>query len=86
MEGQFIPFVPRAGNLANPDTSVSKSTACDQPVHAFRLVTPQAPAPAVPSRDTPLKPVIIVQREGERVTQIRVQCVCGEVIDLECVY
>ena len=27
-----------------------------------------------------------LKREGERITQIRVQCRCGEVIELECEY
>jgi hypothetical protein len=86
MEGQFIPFVPRSANLANPDPSGSKADACDQAAPSFRLVSPQATAPAVPSRAQAAKPTIFIQREGDRVTQIRVQCVCGEVIELDCVY
>ena len=32
------------------------------------------------------EPRISVQREGDRVTSIRVQCTCGQVMDLACVY
>lgn len=32
------------------------------------------------------EPRISVQREGDKVTSIRVQCSCGQVIDLACVY
>lgn len=32
------------------------------------------------------EPRISVQRDGDRVTSIRVQCTCGQVMDLACVY
>jgi len=32
------------------------------------------------------EPRISVQREGDRVTSIRVQCTCGQVMELACIY
>jgi hypothetical protein len=32
------------------------------------------------------KPSVTLQRDGDRVTQIRIQCVCGQVIELDCLY
>ncbi len=32
------------------------------------------------------EPRISLQREGDRVNGIRIQCTCGQVIDLACVY
>ena len=32
------------------------------------------------------KPTVTLQRDGDRVTQIRIQCVCGQVIELDCLY
>jgi hypothetical protein len=32
------------------------------------------------------QPRLSLQREGDRVTSIRVQCSCGQVMDLACVY
>src|SRR6185436_3392477 len=32
------------------------------------------------------QPVITLEREGDQVTHIRIQCSCGQVIELECVY
>jgi len=32
------------------------------------------------------EPQISVQREGERITNIRIQCNCGQTIDLACLY
>lgn len=31
-------------------------------------------------------PKITFQKDGERITQIRVQCPCGQIIELNCVY
>jgi hypothetical protein len=32
------------------------------------------------------KPNVTLQRVGDRVKQIRIQCVCGQVIELDCLY
>ena len=32
------------------------------------------------------KPVVTLQREGERVTGIRIECSCGQIIELACSY
>jgi hypothetical protein len=32
------------------------------------------------------RPVLTLQRQGEAVSAIRVECSCGQVIDLKCVY
>jgi hypothetical protein len=29
---------------------------------------------------------VTVQREGDRVTHLRVQCTCGQIMDIACVY
>ena len=43
--------------------------------------------PAPPSADVKLcEPRITLQRAGNRVTHLRVQCTCGQIMDLACVY
>jgi hypothetical protein len=32
------------------------------------------------------EPYMSMQRDGDRITNIRIQCSCGQVIDLACVY
>ncbi len=32
------------------------------------------------------EPYMSMQRDGDRITSIRIQCSCGQVIDLACVY
>ena len=47
---------------------------------------PLQPAPAHPAAHAANPPTISLQRDGERVTHIRVACPCGEVFELACVY
>ena len=32
------------------------------------------------------EPHVSIQREGDRITNLRVQCTCGQIMDLACVY
>jgi hypothetical protein len=32
------------------------------------------------------EPRVTVQREGDRVTHLRIQCTCGQIMELACVY
>ncbi|MGA2245141.1 MAG: hypothetical protein ABSH48_09095 [Verrucomicrobiota bacterium] len=32
------------------------------------------------------EPRVSVQRDGDRITHLRIQCSCGQIIDLACVY
>jgi hypothetical protein len=34
----------------------------------------------------PGKPVVTLQRDGDRVTCIRIECVCGQILELACSY
>jgi hypothetical protein len=61
-----------------------------RPFHGEDMTAPAAPAPGavpapVPSRPG-CEPRVSLQREGDRVTGIHIQCSCGQVIDLACVY
>ena len=42
------------------------------------------PAPATPA--TAAEPRVSVERDGDRVKRIRVECPCGETIELDCEY
>ena len=35
---------------------------------------------------SPCEPRVTMQRDGERISAIRIQCSCGQVIELACVY
>ena len=34
----------------------------------------------------PAKPTVTLQKDGDRVTHIRIHCACGQVVELECAY
>ena len=83
------PFKPLAAPVAH-------GTAA--PAAGFRLKV-ASPPPAQPSF-TPVvvghehapapsanaEPVVTLQRDGDRVTGIQIQCGCGQTIELNCVY
>lgn len=79
----FVPSVPTpSAASATPPFAPTNATPTPPP--------PPAPAAAAaPAREPHLahgKPVVTLQRDGDKVTRIRVQCGCGETIDLDCVY
>jgi len=45
-----------------------------------------ATAAPVPAPGGCAKPVVTLQRQGDVVSSIRIQCGCGQVIELNCVY
>ena len=78
----FVPLVPRNGKPAGESSlpqlkSVSQSGA-PSGFEALKLHGTAAGPCA--------KPTITLQRQGEVVSAIRIQCSCGQVIELECVY
>ena len=74
--GTAPPFAPM--NTSNPSASnpAHPGTASSKPDSGF-------PPSASPSHGTAH---VQVMRDGERISQIRVECRCGEVIDLICEY
>lgn len=87
-QDSFVPFdagqAPRAsqsGGLAN--LKVVPKT--DSPSGAAPAFTPLAGSMGH-AHGVSGKPVVTLQREGERVTGIRIECICGQVIELTCSY
>ena len=74
----FVPLTP--GPMPGDGTSFRlKLTPRDAAPPAFTpRSTTALPASACPAP----QPIVTVQREGDRVTGIRVQCTCGQVIEL----
>jgi hypothetical protein len=53
----------------------------------FQSLEQLAPATATtPSHKKICEPRVSVQRDGDRVASIRIQCSCGQVMDVACVY
>ena len=57
-----------------------------KPFHSLEQLIPDADEPASAERKKFCEPRVSVQRDGDRVTNIRIQCTCGQVMDIACVY
>ncbi len=83
----FVPLTP-AARPSKPGAD-SKVTVVAQAANLqpFRPLGQPAPAATVPAAHAAsCEPRVTVQRDGDRVTSIQVQCSCGQVIELACVY
>jgi hypothetical protein len=82
MRQGFVPLVASARAPAAEAGAPAKAPAEGHPQRPFRALTaPVAPAPAgAPTASG--EPVVTVERDGQRVTRIVVQCPCGHVIEL----
>jgi hypothetical protein len=53
---------------------------------AFHSLEPLRPAAGTGAEKKICEPRVTVQRDGDRVTHLRIQCTCGQIMDLACVY
>ena len=102
MSTEFIPLTPPAAAGAHQGSEGFRPAVLSSDVVARRAFVSAAPdnvhhlpvpaaalvpgAPGEPAPSPATAPVVTLRREGDRVTGIRVQCACGEVIELDCVY
>jgi hypothetical protein len=79
MPEAFVPLV--SGNVKTPEAPFTSFNV--KPVGAAK----SAGLDAHPAKsEACAKPQVTLQRNGDIVTGIRVQCGCGQVIELSCVY
>jgi hypothetical protein len=83
-ENTFIPFFDQFPRPSG-EPSASKNE--------FAPVASPAPAGSAPkhggvshSHAEARRPVVKLQKEGDKIKTIRIECVCGEIIELDCVY
>ena len=102
MSTDFIPFTPPAAAsvhlgsegfrpaVLSPDVVARRAFVSAVPDNVHPLAVPAASlvpgVPSEPGTQPATAPGVTLRREGDRVTGIRVQCTCGEVIELNCVY
>ena len=80
MSESFVPLV--SANLKTAEGMFASLNVKQQPGVAAK----SAIAPAGKAPEACAKPVVTLQRNGDIVTSIKVQCGCGQVIELNCVY
>jgi hypothetical protein len=81
-------FVPLTAAPASPERREFRVAVIrhDAPPKTFQSLAAPAAPPAAASEKKICEPRVAVQRDGNRVTHLRVQCTCGQVLDLACVY
>jgi hypothetical protein len=84
MNSSFTPFAPTTSGASQVNGRSFSLKVCSPPA-ANQAFAPFKPVAGLPAHDA-AAPAMTLQREGERVKGIRIQCGCGQVIELECVY
>ena len=83
MGDNFVPLFPRS-NGSVPTAPRVHRNAGPAKADSFQplAATPAAGHPCGPVRE----PRMTLEREGARVTKIRIECSCGQIIELACEY
>ena len=84
----FVPFdpLPPSGQKSDGTAPGLKVVPKGEADPSFSPLQPPASAHVHTAAGAARKPVVTLQREGERITGIRVECACGQVIELACSY
>jgi hypothetical protein len=82
------PFVPLTPTTVPPNERSSfRVTIVPQAANARPLASASQPSAARPAPSGAVaEPLVSLQRDGDSVSVIRVQCGCGQTIELACVY
>ena len=94
MSSPFIPLLsvnPNVFSVPAPNRAEGQTPAGNSFVPVLDTpVVPIAAAPKAPSPDAPpvacSNPLVTLQKDGDSVTHVRIQCSCGQVIELACAY
>ncbi len=84
----FLPLTPLTPVEKNREFRVTVIPQTESG-HAFQTLGQVALAAAensTPNARKNCEPRLSVQRDGERIANIRIQCSCGQVMELACVY
>lgn len=82
---QFVPLIAAAPAGAKREFQITVIPQAQQ-TQAFQSFGNGTAAGSVPAFGKNCEPQLSVQRDNGRVTNIRIQCNCGQTIDLACVY
>ena len=87
MTDTFVPLIPMTGAAVGGGSTQMKGLSQPESNSAFAPLMAGASAGAGnPSPTACGQPKLTLQRQGDVVSAIRVECGCGQVIELKCVY
>jgi len=90
----FVPLsaAPASAEKREFRVAVLSSNGADSPAGngdkkpAFQSLESTRPTSLGGAERKPCEPRVTVQRDGGRVTHLRIQCACGQIMDLACMY
>ncbi len=82
----FVPLTAAPASAERREFRVAVINRDTKEEKQFHSLEPLRPAAAPAAEKKICEPRVSVQRDGSRVTHLRVQCTCGQVLDLACVY
>ena len=85
----FVPLTAAPASSARREFNVSviRADAPPKDFASLESARPVGPAPSAPHNDKKsCEPKVTVQRDNGRVTSLRIQCTCGQTIELACSY
>jgi len=83
----FVPLttLPASGESREFRVTVIPKAGQTLPLQSLEPAAPAA-AGAGPGAGNMCEPRVSLQCEGDRITNIRIQCTCGQIMDLACAY
>ncbi len=84
----FVPLTSATPSRENREfrVTVIPQNGPPQPFQTLEQIASGAAEGSSPIGKKNCEPRLSLQRDGERVTNIRIQCTCGQTLDLACVY
>jgi hypothetical protein len=81
-------FVPFAQSRSKPGASSEsfRLTIIPQAQQAAQFHPASAAASVAGAKPCTKEPQVTLEREGDRITRIKIQCPCGQVMELNCTY
>jgi hypothetical protein len=82
MSKNFVPFTTALTKTVAGKTGAPGAAAASELPKAFRSVSANGAAASSDGAE----PKVTLERKGDRVSRIRIECCCGHVIELDCDY
>jgi hypothetical protein len=85
MKKDFVPFLTAASDGSQPKTSSQTTVVGANTAMAFQGLS-RTSAHLLTAPNVHADPTVTFERDGDRVTLIKIQCPCGNVFELACDY
>jgi hypothetical protein len=95
MSASFVPLIPGALPTSTPSMSPIRLKPVSLVPPVFEPTTPatlKAEAPAATAAPAPAPhvqhgpPKVTLEKQGDMITHIRIECSCGQITELKCEY